>query len=313
MEYAWGTERRFFAYADMLKKRFGERVQKLTVNAGFTCPNRDGTVGRGGCTFCDNRAFNPSYNQSCKPVKQQLDEGIEFHRIRYRRVKKYMAYFQAYSNTYASLEELRSIYQPALDHPEVVGIVIGTRPDCVDNEKLDYFAELAKQTYLVIEYGIESINDRTLLDINRGHDYQTTREAIIETARRGIHTGGHMIIGLPGEGKKDWTEAARELSTLPLDSVKFHQLQIIKGTRMELEYRDHPERFMKFTMEEYLDTMTEIIELLDPAIAVERIAGEIGLDMGVRKGWGIRYDQVLKRFEEIMEERNTWQGRMYKR
>ncbi len=154
MEYSWGTERRFFAYADMLKQRFGERVQKLTVNAGFTCPNRDGTVGRGGCTFCDNRAFNPSYNQSCKPVLQQLDEGIKFHKVRYRRVKKYMAYFQAYSNTYAPLEELRSIYQPALDHPEVVGIVIGTRPDCVDSEKLDYFAELAKKTYLVIEYGI---------------------------------------------------------------------------------------------------------------------------------------------------------------
>jgi len=313
MEYSWGTERRFFAYADMLKQRFGERVQKLTVNAGFTCPNRDGTVGRGGCTFCDNRAFNPSYNQSCKPVKQQLDEGIDFHKIRYRRVKKYMAYFQAYSNTYAPLEELRSIYQPALEHPDVVGIVIGTRPDCVDKQKLDYFAELAKQTYLVIEYGIESVKDQTLLDINRGHDYQTTKDAIIETAKRGINTGGHMIIGLPGEQKEDWLMAAEELSTLPLDSLKFHQLQIIKGTRMALEYRDHPERFMEFEMLAYLAYMTDIIERLNPAIAVERIAGEIGLDMGVREGWGIRYDQVLKRFEELLEERDTYQGRLYER
>ncbi len=311
MDFTWGTERRFYAYADMLKQRFGERVQKLSVNAGFTCPNRDGTVGRGGCTFCDNRAFNPSYNQSCKPVTQQLDEGIAFHKKRYRRVKKYFAYFQAYSNTYAPLEELKSIYQPALEHPDVVGIVIGTRPDCVDVEKLDYFAELAKQTYLVIEYGIESVNDQVLYDINRGHDYQTTKTAISETAKRGIHTGGHVIIGLPGEGKDDWLAEADELSTLPLDSIKFHQLQIIKGTRMELEYRDHPEHFTFFEMEEYLELMVDIVERLNPAIAVERIAGEIRLNMGVRPGWGTRYNQVIKNFEELLERRQTHQGRLY--
>lgn len=311
MKYSWGTERRFHAYADMLKQRFGERVQKLTVNAGFTCPNRDGTVGRGGCTFCDNRAFNPSYNQARKPVRQQLDEGIEFHKKRYRRVTKYMAYFQAYSNTYAPLEELKSIYQPALEHPDVVGIVIGTRPDCIDEEKLDYFAELAMKTYLVIEYGIESINDNILYDINRGHDYKTTEKAIKDTASRYIHTGGHMIIGLPGEEERDWLEAADKLSGLPLESLKFHQLQIIRGTRMAIEYKDHPERFREFEMEAYLEMMSRIIERLNPAIAVERIAGEIGLEMGVREGWGIRYDQVLKRFEEILEEKGTYQGRLY--
>lgn len=311
MEYPWGTERRFYAYTDYLKQRFGERVQKLTVNAGFTCPNRDGTVGRGGCTFCDNRAFNPSYNSSCKPVEQQLKEGIEFHRVRYRRVKKYMAYFQTYSNTYAPLEDLKRIYQPALEYPDVIGIVIGTRPDCVNTEILDFFAELAKEKYIVLEYGIESVLDSTLQSINRGHDFKTTRFAIEETSRRGIRTGGHMIIGLPGEEKSDWMKAVEVLSELPLNSIKFHQLEIIRSTRMALEYRDHPERFIDFSMEEYLQLMADLIEHLNPAFSIERIAGEIGLDMGVRKGWGLRYDQVLRRFEAILEERETWQGRLY--
>ncbi len=311
MKYPWGTDRRYYSYTDYLKQRFGERVQKLTVNAGFTCPNRDGSVGRGGCTYCDNRAFNPSYNSSCKPVTQQLAEGIEFHKIRYRRVKKYVAYFQAYSNTYAPLEELKKIYQPALEYPDVIGIVVGTRPDCVNAEILDYFAELAKDKYIVLEYGIESVLDKTLQAINRGHDFETTRFAIEESARRGIRTGGHMIIGLPGEEKSDWMSAMKVLSALPLNNIKFHQLQIIKGTRMALEFRDHPERFRDFSMEEYLQLMTDLIEHLNPAFSIERIAGEIGLDMGVRKGWGIRYDQVLRRFETILEERETWQGRLY--
>ena len=311
MEYSWGTNRRFNAYSDYFRKIFGERVQKLSVNAGFTCPNRDGTVGRGGCTFCDNRAFNPSYNEACKPVRQQLDEGIVFHKNRYRKVRKYLAYFQAYSNTYAPLEELKVIYQPAMEHPDVVGIVIGTRPDCVDRGKLDYFEQLAKERYLVIEYGIESINNNTLAAINRGHTFESTRHAIIETASRGIRAGGHMIIGLPGETREQWIRSAEVLSALPLHSIKFHQLQIIKGTVLEQEYQADPERFHFFEMEAYLQLMTDIIERLNPSIVVERIAGEVNPGTAARKGWGLRYDRILARFEEIMAERNTWQGRLY--
>jgi len=313
MAYPWGTYRRFNAYSDYFRKVFGERVQKLSVNAGFTCPNRDGTVGRGGCAFCDNRAFNPSYNEACKPVRQQLDEGIAFHKNRYRKVRKYLAYFQAYSNTYAPLEELKVIYQPAMDHPDVVGIVIGTRPDCVDQEKLDYFEQLAKDLYLVIEYGIESINNTTLAAINRGHTFEATRHAIIETAARGIRTGGHMIIGLPGETREQWIRSVEVLSALPLHSIKFHQLQIIRGTAMERKYQDDPERFHFFEMEEYLQLMAGIIERLNPSIVVERIAGEVNPGTASRKGWGLRYDRILARFEEIMEERNTWQGRLYEK
>jgi radical SAM protein (TIGR01212 family) len=311
MEYPWGTKRRFNAYADYFRKVFGERVQKLSVNAGFTCPNRDGTKGRGGCTFCDNRAFNPSYNEACKSVRQQLDEGIVFHKNRYRKVRKYLAYFQAYSNTYAPLEELKAIYQPAMEHPDVVGIVIGTRPDCVDHEKLDYFEQLAKERYLVIEYGIESIYDATLAAVNRGHTFEETRRAITETAARGINAGGHMIIGLPGETREQWLSSAEVLSGLPLHSIKFHQLQIIRGTVMERQYRADPGKFHFFEMEEYLQLMADIVEKLDPRIVVERIAGEVNPGTAAREGWGLRYDRVLSRFEEILEERNTWQGRLH--
>lgn len=311
MNYRWGTERRFNAYADFFKSEFGGRVQKLTVNAGFTCPNRDGTSGRGGCTFCDNRAFNPSYNEACKPVLQQLNEGIKFHKVRYRRVKKYLAYFQAYSNTYAPLEDLKRIYQPALNHPDVVGVVIGTRPDCVDDEKLDYFQELAKKTFLVIEYGIESVRNETLEAINRGHSYEKTVWAINETATRGIHVGGHMIIGLPGEDREHWLKSAEIVSELPLHSIKYHQLQLIKGTAMEKEFNEFPNRFKEFGMEEYLYLMSDILEKLNPGFVVERIAGEVSPGTAARKGWGVRYDQVLHRFEEILEERGTWQGRVW--
>lgn len=311
MEYPWGTTRRFNAYADYFRQVFGERVQKLTVNAGFTCPNRDGTKGRGGCTFCDNRAFNPSYNESGKPVRQQLDEGIVFHRNRYRKVRKYLAYFQAYSNTYAPLEELKATYQPAMEHPDVVGIIIGTRPDCIDTEKLDYFEKLARERYLVIEYGIESINDATLAAVNRGHTFEVTRKAIIETAARGINVGGHMIIGLPGETREQWIQSAAVLSGLPLHSIKFHQLQLIKGTVMERQYRADPGKFYFFELEEYLHLMADVVEKLNPRLVVERIAGEVNPGTAAREGWGMRYDRVLARFEEILEERETWQGRLY--
>ncbi|MDF1571279.1 MAG: TIGR01212 family radical SAM protein [Bacteroidales bacterium] len=311
MEYQWGTTRRFNAYADYFRKLFGERVQKLTVNAGFTCPNRDGTKGRGGCSFCDNRAFNPSYNETGKPVRQQLDEGIVFHRNRYRKVRKYLAYFQAYSNTYAPLEELKATYQPAMEHPDVVGIVIGTRPDCIDTDKLDYFEKLARERYLVIEYGIESINDATLAAVNRGHTFEVTGKAIVETAARGINVGGHMIIGLPGETREQWIQSAEVLSRLPLHSIKFHQLQLIKGTVMERQYRADPGKFYFFEMEEYLHLMADVVERLNPRLVVERIAGEVNPGTAAREGWGMRYDRVLARFEEILEERDTWQGRLY--
>ena len=311
MSYPWGTNRRFNAYSDYFRREYGERIQKISINSGFTCPNRDGKVGRGGCTFCDNRAFNPSYKDAHTSVTEQIKKGMEFHKKRYRKAKRYLAYFQAFSNTYADLEHLQKLYDEALAVPDVMGIVVGTRPDCMDEEKLDYFAELSKRCHLVIEYGIESMLNHTLIRVNRGHDVEMSRWAIEETARRGIHVGGHLIIGLPGEQRSDYLHMARELADWPLDSVKFHQLQLIKGTAMAREFEREPEDFPAFTMEEYLDLMMEILELLPPRIVIERIAGELTPGMGLREGWGLRYDGVLKAFEKLLEEEDSWQGKKF--
>ena len=310
--YPWGHNRRFNTYADYFKSRFGERVQKVSVDAGFTCPNRDGTQGRGGCTYCNNDAFNPSYCQPEKSVRQQILEGITFHKVRYRRAEKYLAYFQAYSNTYAELDYLKKVYTEALDVPGVVGLVVGTRPDCVDDEKLDYFAELAKKKYLIIEYGIESCYNKTLEKINRQHSYEQSVEAIQKTAQRGIRSGAHLIFGLPGETREEMLHEAEIISRLPLDNVKFHQLQIIKGTQMAKDYALNPRDFNLFSWEEYREFMIDFLERLNPRFVVERITGEAPPRFLAGPRWGLkRTDQILNLFEQRLEERNTWQGRLY--
>ena len=237
-KYGFPEGKRYNSFVGYFKRKYGERLQKIVLDAGFTCPNRDGKVGRGGCTYCDNAAFHPSYSTAGKSLHQQMDEGIEFHKVRYRTTEHYLAYFQAYSNTYAPLERLKVLYEEALSHPQVVGIVIGTRPDCVDEEKLDYLAELARKHVVIVEYGIESCYDETLKRINRGHDFETARRAVRMTAERGIDVGVHFILGLPGETRQMMLDACGLINDLPIRSVKFHQLQIVKGTRMEQEYAE---------------------------------------------------------------------------
>jgi len=311
MQYQWGHNRRFNSYAEYFKKNFGHRVQKLTIDAGFTCPNRDGTVALGGCTYCNNDAFNPSYNTPTKSITQQLAEGVEFHKVRYRNAKDYLAYFQAYSNTYSPLPKLKEMYNEALQFPGVIGLVIGTRPDCIDNEKLDYFAELAKKYYLTIEYGVESVNNKTLQAINRGHTFEQSVIAIEETAKRGIKTGAHFIIGLPGESESEILQSIKTISALPLSSVKFHQLQIIKGTQMAKEYAENPKKFNHYELDEYLNLMVSVIERLNPNFVVERIAGEVPPWFLAGSGWGLlRVHDILKLFEKKLEEKNTWQGKL---
>lgn len=312
MAYPWGTERRFNAYSDYFRKHYGARVQKITIDAGFTCPNRDGSCGTGGCTFCDNRAFNPSYNNPEKSISDQIMQGMAFHRKRYRKASRFLAYFQAYTNTYGKIEDLKAMYDQALSVPHIMGIVIGTRPDCVNEELLDYFQELSRRCYVVLEYGIESVYNRTLERVNRGHDVEKSLWAVSETASRGVRTGGHLIIGLPGESREDFLSTATELNRWPLDSIKFHQLQVIKGTAMAQEYMKKPEDFLTFSLEDYLHLMMEIIERLNPALVVERIAGEVSPGMGLREGWGIRYDAVLNAFEDLLRREDSWQGKKYK-
>ncbi len=311
-KYPWGHDRRYNSYAQYFVRTFGERVQKTTIDAGFTCPNRDGLVARGGCTYCNNNAFNPSYNDPKKSVKQQIEEGIEFHANRYRRAGKFLAYFQAYSNTYAPLDDLKKIYEPALKLENVVGIVIGTRSDCMDEEKLKYFAQIAKTHYVILEYGIESTFDHTLERINRGHNYQNVVDMVHLTKDYGIKVGGHMIFGLPGESRKEMMDQAHKLNELPLDNIKFHQLQIINGTHMAKEYQKFPERYELFSKDEYIDFIVSFIEQLNPNFVIERFAGEVPPKYNAGPGWGmIRNDQINVAIENELEKRNTWQGKFY--
>jgi radical SAM protein (TIGR01212 family) len=311
MVHPWGHSRRFNAYPDYMKRTFGGRVQKLTIDAGFSCPNRDGTKGTGGCTFCLNDAFNPSYCVPQKSVTQQIAEGIAFHEKRYRRATQFLAYFQAFSNTYASVETLEKLYRQALDVDGVIGIVVGTRPDCMDDRKLELLQELSVKHHIVIEYGIESIYDKTLKRVNRCHTFEDAVNAINRSAEKGILVGGHLIFGLPGESREDMMRSAEVVSRLPLSSIKFHQLQLFKGTQMAGEYTLNPDEYRLFELDDYLEFMVEYIEQLNPKIVVERIAGESPPRFAVIRPWGPRYDQILMMFEKLMEERNSWQGKKF--
>jgi uncharacterized protein len=284
----------------------------VSVDAGFTCPNRDGTRGTGGCTYCDNRGFNPSYCDPRKPIIRQIEEGIEFHAARYRRAKKFLVYFQPFSNTYAPLAILKEKYGEALSFPGVAGLVIGTRPDCIDDEKLEYLATLAEKWYIQVEVGVETHNNETLKRINRGHDAQLAEQMIRRTHDYGIITGAHYIFGLPGETPEEMFRTGEVISSLPLDSVKFHQLQIVKGTRMEQEFKENPDAFHSFMLEDYIDFIIRFIEKLNPSIVIERFTSEMppkflsGTNMGL-----VRYDEVLRRIEAELEKRDSWQGKFY--
>lgn len=317
--------KRYNTFVGYYRRQYGERLQKLVIDAGFTCPNRDGTVGRGGCSFCDNAAFHPSYSTSGKSIAEQIYEGIEFHQVRYRNTKHYLAYFQSYSNTYAPIPRLRELYLAALTHPKIVGIVIGTRPDCVDEEKLDFLAGLKAgeglgdwhrdgfgHPVVKVEYGIESCYDETLLRVGRGHDVAVAEKAVRMSAERGLEPGAHFILGLPGETREMLLGQCRFISSLPLHSVKFHQLQIVKGTRIEKEFAQVPQDFLRLSLPDYLDMVIDILERLRPDLYIERVAGEVPPRFVNETQWGlIRNFQILHLLDERLSERNTWQGRLY--
>jgi radical SAM superfamily enzyme len=381
--------KRYNTFVGYYRRRYGERLQKLVLDAGFTCPNRDGTLSLGGCTYCDNAAFHPGYSTPGKSLRGQIDEGIGFHRVRYPRAKNYLAYFQAYSNTYAPLERLKVLYEEALSHPSVVGVVIGTRPDCIDEAKLDYLADLASGKVLkgwerhlaastaasaiiasastaspaasaaaptasqaaataaapaasqapvtpvascasasslyqprtsvltapvvVMEYGIESCFDSTLARINRGHDFETARKAVEMTAARGIDVCAHFILGLPGETRQMLLDQCDAISSMPLRSVKFHQLQIVKGTRMEKEYSASPSDFLRLGLDDYIDLVVDILERLRPDLSIERVAGEVPPRFVTETPWGlVRNLDILRLLDARLEARGTWQGRLYR-
>lgn len=296
-------------FAAFLQEHFDTKVQKISINAGFTCPNRDGRVLRGGCTYCNNASFNPDYCKPEKSIATQLREGMDFFARKYPQMK-YLAYFQAYTNTYAPLEQIRRLYEEALSVDGVVGLVIGTRPDCVPNEVLDYLSTLSQQTFLMVEYGLESMNNDVLAHIRRGHTVECSIDALWRTKERGILTGAHLILGLPGETKEALVAQAKQVAQLPIDTLKLHQLQLIKGTEMAHDYRRYPDKYHFFTIEEYIDLICRYIEQLPPEMTLERFTSSSPVHLQVLPGWGLKNYQFVELLKSELRKRQTYQGRL---
>jgi len=313
LSYYWGSDRRFNSWATYARKKYGSRLQKVSLNAGFSCPNRDGTIGYGGCDYCNNESFNPSYCDPEKPLSEQLDKGIAFLKKRYKKAFKFIAYFQAYTNTYGPVELLERKYREALAHKDIIGISIGTRPDCVNEQIFDLLEKISKTNFVSIELGLESCYDETLEHINRGHTFDQTKKAIQQAADRGLHVSVHMIFGLPGDTGQKMLDQAKIISDLPINSIKFHQLQVVTGTKIADKYISDPQQFNLFGLEEYIDFITAFTERLAPWIFIERFCGEISPEYNLGKRWqNVRYDQVLNMIEKNMEIKNTWQGKYFK-
>ena len=303
-------EIRYKDYTSVLRAQLQVRVQKISINAGFTCPNRDGKIGSGGCTYCNNQTFNPDYCFPGKSVTEQLNEGTHFFRKKYED-QHYLAYFQAYTNTYAPQSHLEALYEEALRFPKVVGLVIGTRPDCINPSLLDYLEKLSQKFYVMVEYGVESTCDETLRFINRGHSFADAQEAIKTTAQRGIHTAAHLILGLPHEDHSTLLHHAALLSELPLTAIKLHQLQLIKGTVMAKQYAEHPEEFNLFSVNEYIDLCIDFMEHLNPEIAIERFTSQSPPKLLIAPDWGLKNYEFVAKLQRRMKERDAKQGSKY--
>ncbi len=303
--------RRYKDFTSFIKKRFGTRVQKVCINAGFTCPNKDGSKGIGGCTYCNNNTFNPDYCKPIKPIKKQIDEGVKFFSKKYK-AQKYLAYFQAYTNTYAPLDDLKKMYEEALDHLDVIGLVIATRPDCIKNDVLDYLQELVDKGYFIkLEFGLESTNNETLKTINRCQTHEDAIDAFKRADGRGLHLGGHLILGLPGETKEDMLEHAIKVSELPINTLKIHHLQIVKHTMMAFQFKNTPEIFTFMELEEYIELVVDFIELLHPEIILERFFSESPSSMLIHPRYGLKNFEVKHLVEQRLEQRNVIQGRLF--
>jgi uncharacterized protein len=298
-------------FATRLREILNVRVQKISINAGFTCPNRDGTVGTGGCTYCNNQTFNPDYCFHGRSITQQIEEGIGFFGKKSPEIK-YLAYFQAYTNTYAPIDRLIALYEEALHHPGVIGLIVGTRPDCINDELLDYFQQLSRTRYVMIEYGVESTCDETLRFIHRGHTFSVAQQAIQQTAQRGIFTAAHLILGLPREERPTLLSHAQQLSSLPLTAIKLHQLQLIRDTAMTQQYEEHPDWFHLFSVDEYIDLCIDFLEQLTPKIAVERFTSQSPSNLLIAPNWKMKNHVFVSKLQKRMQEQNSYQGKQYK-
>jgi hypothetical protein len=306
------NKKRYNDFTSFIRKKFNGRVQKVSIDAGFTCPNKDGSKGIGGCTYCNNNTFNPDYCKPIKPIKVQIEEGIEFFSKKYK-AQKYLAYFQAFTNTYAPLSDLKKMYEEALSHSDVIGLVIATRPDCIKDEVLDYLEELASKDYFIkLEFGLESTKDETLELINRCQTHEDAVDAFNRANGRGLHLGGHLILGLPGETKEDMLNHAKKVSELPIDTLKIHHLQIVKHTMMAHQFKNTPEMFTFMELDEYIDLVVDFMELINPEIIVERFFSESPARMLIHPKYGLKNFEVKHMVEKRLEERDAMQGRLFK-
>ncbi|MBT3612485.1 MAG: TIGR01212 family radical SAM protein [Flavobacteriales bacterium] len=305
------TEKRYNDFSSFIRRKFNTRVQKVSIDAGFTCPNKDGTKGVGGCTYCNNNTFNPDYCKPIKPIKQQINEGIEFFSKKYK-TQKYLAYFQAFTNTYAPLADLRKMYEEALDHEDVIGLVVATRPDCIKDEVLDYLEELAAAgNFIKLEFGLESTKNETLEALNRCQTHEEAIDAFQRADGRGLHLGGHLILGLPGETKGDMMNHAKMVSRLPINTLKIHHLQIVKHTMMAVQFKKTPEMFTFMKLEEYIDFVVDFVEKLKPEIIIERFFSESPASMLIHPKYGLKNFEVKYLVEKRLEERESMQGRLF--
>ena len=295
----------YYDYGTWIRHRFPFRVQKISIDAGFTCPNRDGRISTGGCIYCDNRTFNPAYCQRQDSITQQLEAGKQFFARKYPEMK-YLAYFQAYTNTYASISHLRELYEEALSVKDIVGIVIGTRPDCVSDKLLDYLEDLNRRTFLIVEYGVESANDDTLRRINRGHSFAQSRLAIEKTHQRGILTGAHIILGLPGEDAQENLRQAPLISSLPIDILKIHQMQIIRDTRLADEFEQKP--FHIYSVDEYIELIANYIQRLRKDLVLERFVSQSPKELLITPQWGLKNHEFTDLLNNYLKNHQIHQG-----
>lgn len=306
------TGKRYLDYSSFIKLNFGKRVQKISLDIGFSCPNRDGSKGFGGCTYCNNNTFNPDYCEPTKSIKTQLEEGIARFSTKYKS-QQYLAYFQAYTNTYSDIESLKKKYEEALSVPNIVGLVIGTRPDCISEEIIDYLSYLSKRYFISLEFGVESTLNRTLKKVNRCHSHEETIATYELCKNKGFHLGAHLILGLPGETKEDLLNHAIEISKLPIDTLKLHHLQIVKQSIMGYQYKQNPENFNLFTPESYIDFISEFVGLLRPDIIIERFASQAPQDLLIAPNWNrLKNFEMVAKIDKKLTENNTWQGKFYK-
>lgn len=305
------TGKRYLDYSSFIKSTFGERVQKISLDIGFSCPNRDGSKGYGGCTYCNNNTFNPDYCEPSKSIKQQLEEGISFFSKKYK-TQKYLAYFQAYTNTYSDLDSLKKMYEEALNIEGVIGLAIGTRPDCISEEIIDYLSFLSKKYFISLEFGVESTLNRTLEKVNRCHTFEETKKTFENCKNKGFHLGAHLIIGLPEESKEELLNHAIEISKLPIHTLKLHHLQIVKNSIMAVQYKRNPKKFDLFSSEEYIEFVSEFIGLLRPDIIIERFISETPQDLLIAPKWNnLKNFEIVAKIDKKLIEKNTWQGKFY--